>query len=103
MSDTVAGLLQAGALIAALGLVYRPLGGYLARVFTSEHDLRVERLVYRAIGIDPRADQRWSVYTRSLLAFSAVGVVLLYVLQRVQGHLPLSLGCLLYTSPSPRD
>ena len=92
MSDTTAGLLQAGALIAALGLAYRPLGGYLARVFTSEHDLRVERVIYRVIGIDPRADQRWSVYTRSLLAFSGVGVALLYVLQRVQGHLPLSLG-----------
>jgi len=92
MSDTTAGVLQAGALIAALALVYRPLGGYLARVFTSGDDLRVERLIYRVIGVDPRGDQRWSVYTRSLLAFSGVGVLLLYVLQRVQGHLPLSLG-----------
>lgn len=92
MSDTTAGLLQAGALIAALALAYRPLGGYLARVFTSGDDLRVERIIYRVIGIDPGADQRWSVYTRSLLAFSGAGVVLLYALQRVQGHLPLSLG-----------
>ena len=92
MSETTAGLLQVGALIAALAVCYRPLGGYLARVFTSERDLRVERVVYRLVGVDPRADQRWSVYAASVIAFSFVGVVLLYVLQRVQSELPLSLG-----------
>ena len=70
MSDTTAGLLQIGALLAALALCYRPLGGYMARVFTSERDLRVERVVYRVVGVDPRADQRWSVYAASVIAFS---------------------------------
>ncbi len=92
MSDTLAGLLQAGALLAALAVCYRPLGGYLARVFTSERDLAVERVTYRLVGVDPRADQRWPVYARSVLAFSLLGVLLLYVLQRVQDRLPLSLG-----------
>ena len=92
MSETTAGLLQVGALIAALAVCYRPLGGYLAHVFTSERDLRVERGVYRLVGVDPRADQRWSMYAASVIAFSFVGVVLLYVLQRVQSELPLSLG-----------
>jgi K+-transporting ATPase ATPase A chain len=92
MSDTTAGLLQAGALIAALALAYRPLGGYMARVFTSERDLRVERVAYRLVGVDPKADQRWSVYATSVIAFSLVSVVGLYVLQRVQDTLPLSLG-----------
>ena len=92
MSDTTAGLLQAGALIAALALAYRPLGGYMARVFTSERDLRVERVVYRLVGVDPKADQRWPVYAASVLAFSLVSVVGLYALQRVQDDLPLSLG-----------
>ena len=50
MSDTSAGLLQIGTLVAALALCYRPLGGYLARVFTSGHDLRVERVFYRVVG-----------------------------------------------------
>ena len=92
MSDTTAGLLQAGALIAALALAYRPLGGYMARVFTSERDLRVERATYRLVGVDSKADQRWSVYATSVIAFSLVSVVALYALQRVQDDLPLSLG-----------
>ena len=92
MSETMAGLLQVGALIAALAVCYRPLGGYLAHVFTSERDLRVERVAYRLVGVDPRADQRWSVYAASVIAFSFVGVVLLYILQRLQSDLPLSLG-----------
>ncbi|MBF4766945.1 potassium-transporting ATPase subunit KdpA [Nocardioides agariphilus] len=92
MSDTSAGLLQVGALIAALALCYRPLGAHMARALSSEHDLRVERLVYRLVGVDPRADQRWTVYAVSVLAFSLASVAGLYVLQRVQGGLPLSVG-----------
>ena len=92
MSETTAGLLQVGALVAALAVCYRPLGGYMARVFTSERDLRIERVAYRLVGVDPRADQRWSVYAASVIVFSFVGVVLLYTLQRVQSELPLSLG-----------
>jgi potassium-transporting ATPase potassium-binding subunit len=92
MSDTLAGLLQLGALVFALALCYRPLGDYMARVFQTERHLRVERVLYRAMGVDPDADQRWPVYARSVLAFSLLSVLLLYFLQRVQGHLPLSLG-----------
>ena len=64
----------------------------MARVYTSEHDTRVERVLYRVVGVDPEADQRWPVYARALLAFSAVSVLGLYALQRFQPHLPLSLG-----------
>jgi potassium-transporting ATPase potassium-binding subunit len=92
MSDTTAGLLQAGLLIAALAACYRPLGAYMARVYESDHDNRAEKLVYRVIGVDPKADQRWPVYARALLAFSGVSVLFLYALQRFQPHLPLSLG-----------
>ena len=92
MSDTTAGLLQVGLLIAALAVCYRPLGAYMARVYESEHDLRAERVIYRVMGVDPKADQRWPAYARALLAFSAVGVLFLYALQRFQSHLPLSLG-----------
>jgi potassium-transporting ATPase potassium-binding subunit len=92
MGDTAAGLLQIGLLLAALAVCYRPLGDYMARVLTSERDLRVERVIYRVVGVDPRADQRWPVYAASLLSFSFVGVVLLYALLRLQAHLPLSVG-----------
>jgi K+-transporting ATPase ATPase A chain len=92
MSDTTAGLLQVGLLIAALAVCYRPLGAYMARVYESEHDTRAERIVYRVMGVDPKADQRWPAYARALLAFSAISVLFLYALQRFQSHLPLSLG-----------
>jgi K+-transporting ATPase ATPase A chain len=92
MSDTAAGLLQVALLIAALAACYRPLGAYMARAYTSEHDTRIERILFRLMGVDPRADQRWPVYARSLLAFSAVSVLFLYGLLRLQTHLPLSLG-----------
>ena len=92
MSDTTAGLLQVGLLIAALAACYKPLGGYMARVYTSEHDTRAERVIYRVMGVDPTADQRWPVYARSLLVFSGVCVLGLYALLRLQPNLPLSLG-----------
>src|SRR5690242_4548192 len=92
MSDTAAGLLQIGLLLLALAVLYRPLGDHMARVFTSERDLRVERVIYRLVGVDPRADQRWSVYAASLLVFSLVSLVFLYAVLRLQGHLPLSIG-----------
>ncbi|HEY7043227.1 MAG TPA: potassium-transporting ATPase subunit KdpA, partial [Nocardioidaceae bacterium] len=92
MSETTAGLLQTGLLLAALAVCYLPLGNYMARVFTSERDLAAERAIYRMIGVDSKADQRWPVYARSVLAFSVVSVLVVYLLQRVQNHLPLSLG-----------
>jgi len=92
MTDTQAGLLFVASLALALVLVHRPLGDYLARVYADGRHWRVERLAYRLGGIDPDADQRWPVYVRSVLAFSAVSVLALYALQRLQPHLPLSLG-----------
>ncbi len=92
MSDTLAGLLQVGLLLVALAVCYRPLGAYMAGVYTVGGHWRVERGIYRALGVDPDADQRWPVYARSLLAFSAVSVLGLFALQRLQDHLPLSLG-----------
>jgi K+-transporting ATPase ATPase A chain len=84
--------LQLGLLIAALAACYRPLGAYMAWAYTSEHDTRMERVCYQVMGVDPKADQRWPVYARSLIAFSAVSVLFLYALLRLQPHLPLSLG-----------
>lgn len=79
-------------LVLLLAIAYRPLGDYMARVFTSDRDFRVERGVYRLIGVDPRASQSWPAYFRAVLAFSVVGIVLVYGLQRLQQFLPYSLG-----------
>ncbi len=89
-----AGWLQA-LILAALVVVTTPLlGRYLARVFDGGRApgdrvfLPVERLVYRVARIDATREQTWRIYATSLLAFSAVSVLVLYVLQRVQGVLP---------------
>jgi K+-transporting ATPase ATPase A chain len=92
MSATAAGWLQVALLVAALAVVHRPLGDGMARVFTSPRHNRAERLVYRAVGVDADAEQRWPTYLRSVLAFSLVSVLVLYGLQRVQPLLPLSNG-----------
>jgi K+-transporting ATPase ATPase A chain len=91
MSSALAGWLQAGLLVAALAACYVPLGNYMARIFTTDKHWRVERGVFKVIGIDPNADQKWSAYVRSMLAFSAVSVLFLYGFQRLQHYLLLSL------------
>ena len=92
MSTTTAGILFVLSLIAALAAVHVPLGDYMYRVFSTTRHLRVERGIYRLVGVDPDAGQAWGVYARSVLAFSAVSVLFLYGFQRVQQHLLLSLG-----------
>jgi potassium-transporting ATPase potassium-binding subunit len=92
VSGSLAGFLQVGLLVVALAVCYKPLGDYIARVVTSEKDWRAERVIYRAMGVDSKADQRWGTYLRSMLAFSAVSVLAVYLLERVQGHLFLSNG-----------
>jgi len=92
VSPALAGFLQVGLLVLALAICYRPLGDYIARVVTTDKDWRVERVIYRAMGVDSKADQRWSVYLRSVLAFSAISVLAVYLLERIQGHLFLSNG-----------
>ncbi|MGW8780827.1 potassium-transporting ATPase subunit KdpA [Streptomyces sp. NPDC055796] len=92
MSPVTAGVLQLLALVAALALAYRPLGDYMARVYSSEKHYRPEKWIYKAIGANPSAEMRWPAYLRGVLAFSAVSVLFLYALQRLQGSLPGSLG-----------
>ncbi|WP_406091656.1 potassium-transporting ATPase subunit KdpA [Streptomyces sp. NBC_01013] len=92
MSPVLAGVLQVLALVVALGLAYRPLGDHMARVYTSPRHLRAEKWIYKAIGANPDTQMRWPAYLRGVLAFSAVSVLFLYLLQRLQGSLPGSLG-----------
>jgi len=87
MNSTSAGWLQVGLLVAALVACYVPLGNYIAKIFTTDRHWRVERAIFKATGIDPDVDQTWGQYLRSMLAFSAVSVLVLYGMQRLQGYL----------------
>jgi potassium-transporting ATPase potassium-binding subunit len=76
-------------------LCVKPLGLYMAGVFDGRSAvLRVgaplERAVYRLCGVDPGREQGWQEYAAGLLLFNALGALLVYVLQRWQGHLPLN-------------
>src|ERR1022692_1449538 len=92
MNSALAGWLQLGLLVLPLAFCYKPIGDYMAHIFTTDKDWRVERRLYKLIGIDPKADQKWSAYLRSMLAFSLVSVLFLYGLERLQHYLLLSLG-----------
>jgi potassium-transporting ATPase potassium-binding subunit len=91
VSTSTAGIAFFALLVLALVAVHIPLGDYMYRVYTSQRDLRVEKLVYRLIGADPKAEQPWYSYARSVLAFSAVSVLFLFFFQLVQDKLPLHL------------
>ena len=92
MSELPWALGQIAVLVAALAVSVPFLGRYLAHVYTSPRHLRVERATYRALRLDPDADQHWRSYAMSVLGFSLVGILALYALGRLQQHLPLSLG-----------
>lgn len=90
-------ILSLATIAVLLGALYRPFGDYMAWVYTAKKDLKIERGIYRFIGVDAASEQSWQSYLRSVLSFSAVGLLLVYGLQRLQQWLPYSLGL---TAPS---
>ncbi|MFC9362518.1 potassium-transporting ATPase subunit KdpA [Rhodococcus sp. NPDC057014] len=90
MTPALAAGLQIAFVIAVLAVLYVPVGDYMARVYESRRHLRVESVLYRLCRINPHTEQTWSGYAGSVLGFSMAGVLFLYVLQRIQGVLPLS-------------
>jgi K+-transporting ATPase ATPase A chain len=91
VSTSFAGIAFLALLVLALVAIHVPLGDYMYRAYTSPRDWRVEKVIYRVIGADPKAQQPWYAYARSVLAFSAVSVLFLFFFQLVQGKLPLHL------------
>lgn len=85
-------LLALATVAVILGVLYRPFGDYMAWVYTSRKDWKVERGIYKIIGVDSKTEQTWQAYLRSVLAFSAIGLLIVYGLQRLQQWLPYSLG-----------
>ena len=76
--------------VALLIAVTPPLGAYMYRVYRREQIGRLEGIVYRLIGVNPNLEQSWRRYATSCLWFSAISMVVLYVMFRVQGDLPLN-------------
>jgi K+-transporting ATPase ATPase A chain len=93
---TLVGWLQISLLFLAVLLVIKPLGLYMARVFSGERTFlspvlgRVERDLYRVSGINPEKEQSWLGYTLAMLAFSLAGFLALYAMLRLQAYLPLN-------------
>src|ERR1700682_4754266 len=93
---TANGWLQIGIFLALIFAITKPLGMFITRVFNGEHTFMdralrpVERLLYRLTGVDEHHEMRWTEYAFAMLLFSAVSMLVLYLLQRVQGFLPLN-------------
>ena len=93
---TFNGFLQIAIYLIALVLLTKPLGSYMARVYQGERTLLtrvlgpVEGLIYRLIGVKPEQEMGWKTYTVAVLLFSVFGFLFLYILQRLQGFLPLN-------------
>ncbi len=93
---TANGWFQIFLFLAAILLVTKPLGVFMARVFSGEKTFLdplfrpVEKLVYRLIGVDETCEMRWTEYTIAMLLFSGLSMALLYLIERVQLWLPFN-------------
>jgi K+-transporting ATPase ATPase A chain len=93
---TLNGWLQILVFLALIFAVTKPLGVFMARVFARENTfldpvLRpIERLLYRVTGVDETHEMRWTEYAITMLIFSAVSMLVLYLIERIQGILPFN-------------
>jgi K+-transporting ATPase ATPase A chain len=93
---TIIGWLQILVYAVAILAITKPLGVYMHRVFEGDRQPLprllgpVERGLYRLCGVDPHAEQTWSIYAAALLVFSAMGLVVTYAIERFQHALPLN-------------
>jgi len=89
-------LIQCGLYLVVLLALAKPLGEFFARVLIGErHFLTpalgwLERLTYKASGVDPAQEMKWTQYAVAVLLFNGFGLVIVFVLQRLQGVLPLN-------------
>jgi len=93
---TLNGWLQIVFFLALILLVTKPLGLLMSRVFNGERTFLdpvlgpIERLIYKLTRVDARREMKWTEYAVAMLLFSAVSMLVLYLLQRVQGVLPFN-------------
>ena len=93
---TANGWFQIFLFFALVLLVTKPVGIFMTRVFNRERTFMdpilrpIERLLYRVTGVDENHEMRWTEYAISMLLFSLVSMVVLYLMERLQGHLPFN-------------
>lgn len=93
---TINGFIQIALYCVIVGLLVRPFGGYMTRVFNGERTILspvlrpFERGLYWLCGVNEEEDQHWTTYGAAMLAFSVVGFIVLYGIQRLQGVLPFN-------------
>ncbi len=93
---TANGIFQILLYLAILLLLTNPLGVYMAKVYQGSLSIsvgifgRLEQLIYKVCGIDPEEEMGWQAYAISILVFSFIGLIVLFLLQRLQGFLPLN-------------
>ena len=93
---TINGWLQIFVFLALIFAVTKPLGIFMARVFLRERTFldpvlwSIERVLYRITGVDEAHEMRWTEYAVAMLLFSAVSMLVLYLIQRIQGMLPFN-------------
>jgi K+-transporting ATPase ATPase A chain len=91
---TTNGWIQIFVFLALILAITKPLGVFMARVFSGERTfldpaLRpIERLLYRVTGVDEKHEMRWTEYAFAMLLFSGASMLLLYLIERVQQFLP---------------
>jgi len=104
---TANGWLQILLFLVLVFLVTKPIGIFMTKVFHREKTFMdpvlrsVEKLLYRVTGVDENHEMRWTEYAISMLLFSLVSMVVLYLLQRLQGYLPFNPQKFGAVSPSP--
>jgi K+-transporting ATPase ATPase A chain len=93
---TTNGWIQIGIFLALILAITKPLGVFMAKVFSSEHTFLdpvarpIERMLYRVTGVDEKHEMRWTEYAFAMLLFSGATMLLLYLIERVQHVLPLN-------------
>src|SRR3954464_7364382 len=93
---TVNGWLQILLFLLIVFLVTKPLGVFMTRVFNREKTFMdpvlrpIERLLYRVTRVDESHEMRWTEYAIAMLLFSLVSMIVLYLMQRLQGYLPFN-------------
>src|ERR1700760_4539598 len=104
---SLSALLQYAVFLATVTLLVKPVGRYMAHVFSGEPTFLdpllcpAERFLHRWTGVNPKAEMRWQEYAQALVIFGLVGTLLLYSILRLQRFLPWFFAASMTTPMTP--